>query len=241
MNNIKNKIIIADALVGLSEIPDESVDVCVTSPPYYGLRDYGHPNQIGLEQTPEEYIERLVNVFHEVRRVLKSDGTCWIVIADSYAGSGKGAALYPENAQKYKQGTNKGMVGASRVVNSKTNDPMKACAPRYGGHKYTNTPEKFYRTKSARAYDYRPKRNKRNVWTVTTKPYKGAHFATFPPDLIEPCILAGCREGGIVLDPFLGSGTTAAVAKKNHRDYVGIEVNAEYEPLIRARIDEVEI
>ena len=118
---------------------------------------------------------------------------------------------------------------------SKANGAMKAKAPRYGGKKYTENPDKFYRTKSGRAYDYRPKRNKRDVWTVTTKPYKGAHFATFPPDLIEPCVLAGCPVGGVVLDPFAGSGTTGMVAKQNGRDFVLIELNEEYVKLCENR------
>ena len=330
-----NKILFGDAIEMLKTLDSESVDVCVTSPPYYGLRDYGVSGQIGLEETPEEYIERLTAVFREVRRVLKKDGTLWVVIADSYSGFGKGAALYPDNAKKYKQGTNRGMVGAAATIKSKTpnikpknligipwllafslredgwflrddiiwakpnpmpesvkdrctksyehifmlsksahyyfdgeaiaepvaestvqrlsqdiehqsgssraygktNGAMKAAAPRYGGKKYTETPDKFNRTKSGNLYKYRPRRNKRNVWTITTKPYKGAHFATFPPDLIEPCILAGSRTAGVVLDPFLGSGTTAAVAVKLNRQYIGIELNNEYESLIQQRIE----
>ena len=111
-----NKIIFADAEQGLRTLQDNSIDTCITSPPYYGLRDYGASGQIGLESSPQEYIDRLVRVFREVRRVLKTDGTLWVVIADSYAGSGKGAAQYPDNAKKYKQGTNHGMVGASATT-----------------------------------------------------------------------------------------------------------------------------
>lgn len=324
-------IIQGDALNVLKTLGDESINCCVSSPPYYNLRDYGCAGQIGLENSPEEYIQKLVEIFREVKRVLKKDGTLWVNIADTYSGSGKGASNYPENAKRYKQGTNKGSVGTyiSRTVTadckpkdligipwmlafalradgwylrqdiiwakpnpmpesvkdrctksheyiflfskspryyfdgeaiaepvasstvarlsqdlekqqgahtpSKANGRMKAAAPRYGGKKYTEMPDKFYRTKSGGAYDYRPKRNKRDVWTVTTKPYKGAHFATFPPDLIEPCILAGCPEGGIVLDPFAGSGTTGMVAKKHGRDFVLIELNDEYIKLCRDR------
>lgn len=285
-------IIQGDALSVLKTLDDESVNCCVTSPPYYNLRDYGVDGQVGLESTPEEYIQKLVEIFREVRRVLKKDGTLWFNIGDSYAGSGKGASNYPDNAKKYKQGTNKGSVGSylSKTVSSdckpkdligipwmlafalradgwylrqdiiwhkpnpmpesvkdrctksheyilllskspryyfdseaiqedcvsqdkrpsalqrardkgyQTKDALNPEAymksvPRYGGKKYTENPDKFYRTKSGNAYDYRPKRNKRDVWTVTTKPYNGAHFATFPPDLIEPCILAGCPRG----------------------------------------------
>ncbi len=342
MINIKvvqmNRIIIGDALEGLRQISSGTVDCCVTSPPYYGLRDYGATGQIGLEDSPQEYIDRLVRVFQEVRRVLKPDGTLWVVIADSYAGSGKGAAQYPDNAKKYKQGTNQGMVGATATTKmpkafdgikakdligipwmlafalradgwylrqdiiwqkpnpmpesvrdrctksheyifllskssryyfnaeaiaeptaestkkrlsqnieaqagstrayGKTNGPMKACAPRYGGQKYTGTPDVFNRTKSGNLYELHSKRNKRSVWTVSTKPFKGAHFATYPDTLITPCILAGSREGGTVLDPFCGSGTTIQVAAQNGRNGIGIELNADYEPLIKARIGE---
>lgn len=329
------QILTGDALETLRKLPDESVNCCVTSPPYYNLRDYGVDGQIGLEETPEEYIEKLVEIFREVRRVLTNDGTLWVNIADSYAGSGKGASNYPDNAKNYKQGSNKGSVGSylsktastdckpkdligipwmlafalradgwylrSDIIWAKTN-PMPESVrdrctksheyiffltkrpkyyfdgkaieedsvskdkrpsamqrarendystkdrvhpeaylkkvPRYGGKKYTENPDQFYRTKSGHAYDYRPKRKKRDVWTVSTQPFKGAHFATFPPKLIEPCILAGCPENGIVLDPFAGSGTTGVVAIQNGRDFVGIELNPEYSQMIEQRISE---
>lgn len=320
-------ILQGDALSVLKTLDNESVSCCVTSPPYYNLRDYGVDGQIGLEASPEEYIQKLVEIFREVKRVLKNDGTLWVNIADSYAGSGKGrvkggvakretfgkiqsANIGTINGSLQKTQCNsckpKDLIGipwmlafalradgwylrqdiiwakpnpmpesvkdrctksheyifmlskspryyfdgeaiAEPVANStrarmlqdvenqqgsytpsKANGRMKAVAPRYGGKKYTETPDKFNRTKSGNLYDYRPKRNKRDVWTVTTKPYKGAHFATFPPDLIEPCILAGCPQGGAVLDPFAGSGTTGMVAKKNGRDFVLIELNEEY-------------
>jgi DNA modification methylase len=118
---------------------------------------------------------------------------------------------------------------------SKANGKMKAVLPRYGGKKYTENPDVFHRTKSGGLYEYRPKRNKRDVWVVTTKPFKGAHFATFPADLIEPCILAGCPEGGVVLDPFAGSGTTGMVARQNKRNFVLIELNDEYVKLCEDR------
>ena len=314
-----SRVIYADALEGLTQIPDGTVDTCITSPPYYGLRDYGVVGQIGLEATPEEYINRLVSVFREVRRTLKADGTLWIVIADSYAGSGKGAAAYPENAAQYKQGTNKGMVGALATTKVKTPGVkpkdligipwMLAFALREDGwylrsdiiwHKPNVMPEsvrdrptksyehilllaksrKYYYDNDAvlvpahydgrketinkgsskyegvvvpgnrpqsqhvagkpherwRFKDGKPVKNRRDIWTVNTKPFKGSHFATFPPELIEPCILAGSRVGGIVLDPFLGSGTTAATAKRLKREYIGIELNKEYKPLIDRRI-----
>lgn len=313
-----NRIIIGDALESLREIESETVDCCVTSPPYYGMRDYGMAGQIGLEHTPDEYIYRLVDVFREVRRTIKPDGTLWIVIADSYAGSGKGAAKYPENAAKYKQGTNHGMMGAVATTQTKTPGIkpkdmigipwMLAFALRTDGwylrsdiiwHKPNVMPESvkdrptkcyehvFMLAKSRRYYydadavlvpahydgrketlnkgsskyertvvpgnnpqsqhvagkpherwrfkDGKAVRNRRDIWKVSTRPFSGAHFATFPPELIEPCILAGSRPGGIVLDPFIGSGTTAEVANKHGRDCIGIEINPAYAEFIRKR------
>ena len=328
-----NKIIFADALKGLATLESNSVDTCITSPPYYGLRDYGNSGQIGLENTPNRYIERLVAVFREAWRVLKDDGTLWVVIADSYAGSGKGAwsnkngqketyVLDPgsaptkmpktfdgikakdlmgipwmlafalrsdgwylrqdiiwqkpnpmpesvkdrctksyehifllskrpryyfdaeaiseptaESTQKRLSQNIAGQTGSLRVP-GKLTGPMKACAPRYGGNKYTATPDVFNRSKSGNMYDFKEKRNKRDVWTISTKPYKGAHFATFPPDLIIPCVLAGSRSGGTVLDPFCGTGTTLQVANRFGRNGIGIELNTDYGPLIKDRLGE---
>lgn len=333
-----NEILFGDALEQLKTLESEIVDCCVTSPPYFMLRDYGVDGQIGLEEDPETYIEKLVSVFREVKRVLKPDGTLWVVIADSYAGSGKGrkkdgcSSTFSDkqlsnvgavsgrlNKTLYSDCKPKDLIGIpwmlafalrkdgwylrddiiwkkpnpmpesvrdrctksyehifmlsksknyyfdaesisepvadstvkrlsqnitdqkGSVAYGKTNGKMKAVAPRYGGKKYTETPEVFNRTKSGNMYEFRERRNKRNVWTVSTKPYKGSHFATFPPDLIEPCILAGSRSGGVVLDPFLGSGTTAAVALSLGREFIGIELNKEYEPLIKQRIENQQI
>lgn len=332
----QNTVIFGDALSALKTLNDESVDCCITSPPYYNLRDYGKEGQIGLESTPEEYIERLVSVFREVRRVLKTDGTLWVNIADSYAGSSKGRVkggvanidTFSEK-QRSNAGTINGILQKTQCSSCKPKDligipwmlafalradgwylrqdiiwhkpnPMPESVKdrctksheyifmlskspryyfdskaiqedsvsydkrpsalqrarekdyatkdrlnpeaylknnhRYGGKKYTENPDAFYRTKSANAYDYRPKRNKRDVWTVTTKPFKGSHFATFPDTLITPCILAGSREGGVVLDPFCGSGTTLMVANRYGRSGIGIELNDKYEELIKDRI-----
>jgi DNA modification methylase len=118
----------------------------------------------------------------------------------------------------------------------KTNGPMKACAPRYRGNKYTKDPETFYRTKSGDIYKYKPKRNKRDVWTISTRPYKGAHFATFPIELPETCLLAGCPNGGIAIDIFMGSGTTGVAAKKLNLDFIGIELNEKYCEMAKKRI-----
>ena len=309
-------ILQGDALSVLKTLQSESVDMCVTSPPYYGLRDYGVEGQLGLEESPEKYIDRLVEVFREVKRVLRDDGTLWLNIADCYAGSGKGAAQYPDNAAKYKQGTNKGMVGASKTTTVKTpgikhkdligipwmlafalradgwylrqdiiwhkpnpmpesvtdrctkaheyifllskrekyyfdSDATKEPAkdtkvsgsenpPRFGGKKYGENNERFYATKSGKPYQYTGLRNKRDVWSVTVRPFRGAHFATFPEALVEPCILAGSRRGGAVLDCFNGAGTTGVVCAKTGREYIGIELNPEYVRMSEERISAVQ-
>ena len=277
---------VGDCLETLRTLPDNSVHCCVTSPPYWGLRDYGHAGQIGLEQTPDEYVGRLVEVFREVRRVLRDDGTVWLNLGDSYAGgkgqNGNSKARLTAAARGYKQAAGTVLM-ATRPIDLPI-DGLKpkdlvgipwrvAFALQADGwwlrqdiiwHKPNPMPESvrdrctkaheyvFLLTKSARYfYDaaavaepsiypddnrkarstvdqkrmptasiagVRPgsatyaNRNRRSVWTVTTKPYKGAHFATMPPELAETCIRAGCPVGGAVLDPFTGRGTTLAVA-----------------------------
>jgi DNA modification methylase len=277
---------------------------CITSPPYYGLRDYGHEGQIGLEETPEEYIKQMVEVFRCVWDVLEDDGTLWINIGDSYAGNNS-------------QASNNGRAGfgnaRERVVNRtgeglKTKDLigipwMLAFALRAEGwylrqdiiwHKPNPMPEsvqdrctkaheyifllsksqKYHfdhvaikeplkgepeaRDKNAEGYqaDYSKgdrfskgervfgadgMANKRSVWTVNTKPYSGAHFAVFPTELIEPCILAGAPVGAIVLDPFMGSGTTAQVAQDLGRQYLGCELNPAYESLQKKRTSQTSL
>ena len=314
-----NRIIIGDALESLREIESDSVDCCVTSPPYFGLRDYGVDGQIGLEESPDEYIDKLVSVFHEVRRTLKPDGTLWIVIADSYAGSGKGRCkdgkFRQQTATMESEGQINSVLKRQRSVDGlKPKDMigipwMLAFALRADGwylrsdiiwHKPNVMPESvkdrptkcyehiFLLAKSRHYYydadavlvpahydgrketlnkgsskyaemvvpgnnpqsqhiagkpherwrfdkDGQPVKNRRDIWKVSTRPFSGAHFATFPPELIEPCILAGSRLGGTVLDPFLGSGTTAAVANKLGRDCIGIEINPAYAELIQNR------
>lgn len=298
-----------DALDILKTMPSESVNMCVTSPPYYGLRDYGVDGQIGLEKTPEAYIDRLTEVFREVRRVLRNDGTLWVNIGDSYAGSGKGAwdnkdvqkeVYVPDRdspqskmAKTWNGIKPKDLIGIpwmlafalradgwylrQDIIWQKPNpmpesvrdrctksheyifllsksqqyffnhDAMKEQAvlpavekrekqPRYGGKKYTETPDKFNRTKSGNAYDYTGYRNRRDVWSVTTQPFAGAHFAVFPEKLVEPCVLAGSPADGTVLDCFNGSGTTGVVCAKSGRNYIGIELNPEYVVLSNDRI-----
>ena len=251
--------------------------MCVTSPPYFGLRDYGVGGQIGLEQTPEEYIANMVAVFRAVRDVLADDGTLWLNIGDSY-GKGKQLLGIPWRLAFALQAD--GWVLRQDIIWSKPN-PMPE--PSHGrcvkAHEYV-----FLFAKSARYYfdnnalrepavqgvksgqstfnsvtadgDMKTQtttirhgrgkstlrsspdgmRNRRSVWTVTTRPYKGAHFATFPPALIEPCILAGSRPGDVVLDPFMGSGTTAQVALQHGRQYLGCELNQDYKALQDERI-----
>jgi DNA modification methylase len=315
-DNMQYKILQGDSLEQLQGLPDNSVNCCVTSPPYYGLRDYGYEKQIGLEETPEAYVQKLVEVFREVRRVLRDDGTCWVNLGDSYAGGKQGRSDAHEmassggiaNKRPHSEMGNQKWADVKPKqrpvpVNLKPKDligiPWRvAFALQADGwylrqdiiwHKPNPMPESvtdrctkaheyiFLLTKSARYwYDneavkeesiragdipgggrpatnsiekraafYRPEnsikpveptRNRRSVWTVATKPYKGAHFAVFPPDLIRPCILAGCPVGGTVLDPFGGSGTTAQVALEEGRNALLIELNPEYITLAKKRL-----
>lgn len=292
-------ILLGDVLEQLRTLPDESVNCVVTSPPYWGLRDYGVDGQIGLEKTPAEYIARMVVVFEEVRRVLRKDGTCWVNLGDSYARSfagcwGNDTSPSKRESHGHIQSRSKPPAGLkdkdlvgipwrfafalqdagwylrSEIIWAKPN-PM----PESVRDRPTKAHEQiFLLTKSAKYwYDadaiaepaLQPKgepketrqrkavmlgqsgghlgtnqgyetRNVRTVWEIATQPYKEAHFATFPPELPKRCILAGCPVGGVVLDPFLGSGTTAAVAIELGRKWIGIELNAQYAELARKRI-----
>ena len=309
----ENIIINRDCLLALRDLPDESVNCCVTSPPYYALRDYGMDAQIGREDSPEEYIRRLVLVFREVRRVLTADGTLWLNIADTYCGTGnKGGYLDPKNpkgrngqsvslARRASECKQKDMIGIpwllafalradgwylrSDIIWCKANPMPESCkdrpsrcyehvflltkskkyyydalaiaepiaegtAARYKGGRSVSSKYaeeipgqgKVQKLNAARAAgtitdaDISPVRNARDVWHINTVPYKGGHFAAYPPKLAERCILAGCPRGGIVLDPFFGSGTTGLAAVKNDRRYIGIELNAEYCELAKERI-----
>lgn len=327
------RLLIGDCRERLAELPEQSVHTCVTSPPYFGLRDYGHAGQIGLESTPDAFVAEMVAVFREVRRVLRDDGTCWINLGDSYnsgttkpsgasktadvggwttrSGDAAGArrtmsdslkvkdlmgipwrvafalqadgwylrqdiiwakpnpmpesvtdrctkaheylfllskspryyydaeaiaeAVAPSTVTRLAQNV-EDQQGSERVP-GKTNGAMKAKPPRFGGNKYGDSDE------GGRLYsgnDYTDakdgKRNKRTVWTVATQPFKEAHFATYPPELIEPCILAGCPQGGTVLDPFGGAGTTGMVADRLQRNAVLIELNPDYAAIAEKRL-----
>ena len=281
----------------LAELPGASVHTVVTSPPYYSQRDYGVDGQMGLEETPDDYITSMVTLFREVRRVLRTDGTCWINMGDSYAGSRCNSGNSLENTNAMQQTSVHSMAcGPTPVPHGlKPKDligiPWRlALALQADGwwlrqdiiwHKPNPMPESvtdrctkaheyiFLMTKAARYYydadaikepaqDWGTRerkegsafvngtpgrrrqwggenanhaltgRNRRSVWTCSTAPYKGAHFATFPPKLIEPCVKAGCPEGGTVLDPFMGSGTTGEVAINNSCRFIGIELNQDY-------------
>ena len=314
MTGFRNVVLNGDSREVLKGVPSEICDCCVTSPPYYALRDYGDERQIGLEQTPEEYIKQLVAVFHEVKRVLKPDGTLWVNIADSYWGSGSRGCDFTDyfTDTQSKQQTSKGTINLTNIPKLvgnmggvKNKDLigipwMLAFALRADGwylrqdiiwHKPNPMPESvrdrctksheyiFLLSKSPKYYydadaikepakpdasnrdrdkgklnsvpgrtrmgglktNHYTVRNKRDVWSVSTKPLKEAHYAAYPEELIEPCILAGSRVGGIVLDPFFGSGTTGRVAMRHGRDYLGIELNAEYIEISNRRTDNVQM
>jgi DNA modification methylase len=314
-----------DCLALLKTYPDRSVHCCVTSPPYFGLRDYGHAGQIGLEATPDAFVAEMVAVFREVRRVLRDDGTLWLNLGDSYAGSW-GAQSRPNgndngstlqggsmlSARQIEAHPKRALTGSIKntpgckpkdligipwrvafalqadgwylrqdIIWSKPNPLPESVTDRCTkSHEYI-----FLLSKSARYYydsdlikepvatdeaaqrvknktrneqrgkgdqegvynargkvapfsNWKPTRNKRSVWTVAPKPFKQAHFATFPPALIEPCVLAGCPLNGIVLDPFGGAGTTGLVATENGRRALLIELNSDYAAMADKRIRE---
>ena len=302
---MKDTILFGDARETLSAFIDKA-RMCVTSPPYYGLRNYGdEEKQIGQEETPEEYISNLVEVFREVRDVLTDDGTLWVNIGDSYYNyrPGKGQALNKQTVSSNDQDLpQKCARRGNKLDGLKEKDLigipwMLAFALRADGwylrqdiiwHKPNPMPESV-RDRCTKAHEYLfllsknkkyyydieaikepakdwgtrdrtkgkyhnqgsglqphsgltksyPKKNKRSVWSISPRPYKGAHFAVFPPELIEPCILAGSKPGDIILDPFMGSGTTAMVAKKLSRYYLGCELHREYDSLQTDRISSI--
>ena len=294
-------ILCGDALEQLRTLEPESVHTCVTSPPYYNLRDYGAAGQIGMEDTPEEYIGKLVDVFREVRRVLRQDGTLWVNIGDSYAT--RSGPQPPTNTRNTCGHTAKHRPSGYKYKDLMGIPWLLAFALRADGwylrqdliwHKTNAMPESvrdrctkaheyiFLLSKSERYYfdaaairepcgvkgnartfrgggaytggrsfqnstrvereshgnsaNNTGGRNKRSVWSIATAQFKAAHYATFPERLVEPCILAGCPEGGTVLDPFAGSGTTGVVAKRLRRHFVGVEINPDYWQMATDRI-----
>ncbi len=275
---MKDTILYGDCRETLKEF-DSKARMCVTSPPYYGLRNYGgEEDQIGLEQTPEEYVNNLVKVFREVRNCLTDDGTCWVNLGDSYYNyrPGKGQAIHKQSVSKTNQDLpstcarrgnkleglkEKDLIGipwmfafAMRadgwylrqdIIWNKPNPMPESVRDRCTkSHEYI-----FLFSKSQNYYfdvnaikestvDGKGLKRKKTVWEIKTKPYKGAHFAVYPPELIEPCIKAGSEEGDLVLDPFMGSGTTALVAKSLQRHYLGCELHEDYGKLIQTRLSE---
>jgi len=263
------KILKGDCRKTLQSLPAESINTCVTSPPYWGLRDYGEDEQLGLEETPEAFVENLVQVFREVKRVLRDDGTVWLNLGDSYL-INKQLGGIPWQVAFALQAD--GWYLRQDIIWHKPNPMPESVTDRCTkAHEYifllSKSPKYYFDNEAIKedakfpdgpksadkirkgvgkhGMDTRSglnkigaisKRNKRSVWTVTTKPFKGAHFATFPMDLIEPCVLAGCPEGGTVLDPFGGSGTTAVVANGHNRDAIICELNSEYIDIAEQRI-----
>lgn len=259
----RSLVIEADARVAVRKLPANSLQCCVTSPPYWSLRDYEMAGQIGLEPTVEEYIERLVEVFSDVRRVLRDDGILWLNIGDAYTSGDRSYRApdkkNPVRAMSYRPNTPLGLkpkdlVGIpwrlafalqrdgwylrSDIIWYKPNSMPESVKDRPTcAHEYLfllSKAERYY-------YDYEAMReprgrNRRSVWSVPTEAFKGAHFATFPPALIKPCILAGSRSGDFVLDPFFGSGTVGVVCNGLGRRYIGIELNPEYVKIAAERL-----
>lgn len=303
----------------LRQLPAGSINCCVTSPPYWKQRNYGIEGQIGLEETPDEYVATMVEVFQEVKRVLADDGTVWLNLGDSYAGNATGSdttrsmlgggkmtqTVAGNRPDKCGDGLKqKDLVGIpwlvafalradgwylrSEIIWSKPNAMPESihdrptCAhekvfllsksSRYFYDKESvkekaewkrwgdQTNAKYNQTNNGKAgfikdrskkhiYEYINSpgdqegltKNLRNVWTIMTQPYPEAHFATYPEALVEPCIKAGCPEGGTVLDPFIGSGTTAFVARKHGRKCIGIELNEDYAKLIAKRTQQLSL
>jgi len=362
LDEIINKVICGDCITVMKGIPDNSIDCCITSPPYWGLRDYGTAkweggdptcdhkqylgghgeksqkqltsegtqkynykdtcgkcgakridSQLGLEKTPEEYVTKMVEVFREVKRVLKKEGTLWLNLGDSYAGSGCETNDYRTEASKSINKSDimfckkppqqkianiglkpKDLVGIpwkvafalqsdgwylrQDIIWAKPNPMPESVTDRCTkSHEYifllAKSRSYYYDSEAIKEPNANPKRtnyqagsrifgknndrndndfsertkdviydgrNKRSVWVVTTKPFSDAHFATFPKDLIKPMVLAGCPRGGIVLDPFMGAGTTGLVAKKLNRNYIGIELNPDYIKMAEKRINNTE-
>ena len=275
---MKDTILFGDCRDTLKEFTGKA-RMCVTSPPYYGLRNYGDEDeQIGQEDTPEQFIDNLVKVFREVRNVLTDDGTCWVNLGDSYYNyrPGRGQGLVKQTVSNTKQDLpDLCPRRGNKLDGLKEKDLigipwMFAFAMRADGwylrqdiiwHKPNPMPESvrdrctksheyiFLFSKSQNYYfdvdaikestvDGKGLKRKKTVWEVKTKPYKGAHFAVYPPELIESCIKAGSEEGDTVLDPFMGSGTTALVSKSLQRHYIGCELHEEYGKLIQTRLSE---
>ncbi|MGI6124399.1 MAG: DNA-methyltransferase [Acetivibrionales bacterium] len=305
-----NKIILSDCLTGIKQMPDSSVDCCISSPPYWGLRDYGVDGQIGLEENYSEFIAKLIELYIEIQRVLKPTGTCFVNLGDTYAGSGSGTtknadtSKYVENskqvyvlpngtakASKFR-GTNLnksllmiperfaiGMIDAgwilrNQIIWHKPNQMPSSAKDRFTvdfekifffvkqstGYYFEQQLEKSiwaeqdnrsvngasegkgkteqgnYSMQKCGSYTDGGMKNMRTVWSINTEPFPEAHFATYPEKLVKRMIEAGCPENGLVLDPFMGAGTTAVVAKKLNRNYTGFELNPKYKLIAENRL-----
>lgn len=316
---MKTQILNGDCIEMMKTLPEKSINCCVTSPPYFGLRDYGHEGQIGLEETPEAFVQKMVDVFREVKRVLRDDGTLWLNLGDSYYNyrPGKGQALAKQSCARNDQDLpqncarrgnkldglkEKDLIGIpwrvafalqadgwylrQDIIWHKPNPMPESVQDRCTkAHEYifliSKSPSYYYERMAiaepaiyakqhankatswgnkkieagvkANIEQYKQigvennktcleggMRNKRSVWSVNVKPYSEAHFATYPPELIKPCILAGCPKDGVVLDPFGGSGTTAQVAMEHGRNAILCELNPEYVKLINHRLAQVQ-
>ncbi len=299
------QILVGDVRQQLCNLPGNSVHCTVTSPPYFGLRDYGCDGQIGLEPTPDAYVTEMVNVFREVRRVLRDDGTLWLNLGDSYSQQGKwggstggkhASGLHGDNGSRdrrefglpFKQrlmiparvalalqadgwwlrdeiiwhkpnpmpvsvtdrttpahemlymfskssryhydmeAVKEPAVGGIRKPQRKRPDRLEPIPPRHASFGATHT--------ALDAHESDGTRQPRSVWSIATRPFRGAHFATFPPDLVRPCVLVGCPVGGTVLDPFFGAGTTGLVARELGRSTIGVELNPNYAAIARLRL-----
>jgi site-specific DNA-methyltransferase (cytosine-N4-specific) len=263
------EIFLGDCLEVLRRLDGERFQMCVTSPPYWGLRDYGIPGQIGAETKVDDYVSALVNVFREVRRVLAKDGTVWLNLGDSYTSGGRRwrqtDKKNPARAMDYRAPTPEGLkpkdlIGVpwrvafalqadgwwlrSDVIWHKPNAHPESVKDRPARvHEYlfllTKSQDYFYDWQAVRERATGPdggKRNRRSVWSINTEPFADAHFATFPPALVAPCLQAGTHRGSEVIDPFFGSGTVGEVCADLGRRFVGIELNREYAQIARKRL-----
>jgi DNA modification methylase len=300
-----HRIIEGDCIKGMATLPDGCINTCITSPPYFGLRDYeGGEDEIGQEDTVEGYVQKMVDVFRGVKRILRDDGTLWLNLGDSYMSAkncapppqtvggqrGMPSDFVPANRKDQKGLKQKDLIGIpwrvafalqadgwylrQDIIWHKPNPMPESVEDRCTkAHEYifllskkpryyydfeaikepaqnwgtrdrsqmrdgTTDPKLKHHGLEGKEWEENPMKNKRSVWTVTTRSYKGAHFATFPKDLILPCVLAGCPKDGTVFDPFTGSGTTAVVSLLNGRNYIGTELNHDYVKLAEDRIAE---
>lgn len=266
----ESSIFEGDALNVLSRLPSDCVQCVVTSPPYWGLRDYGIEGQIGLEETLAQYINRLVSIFSEVKRILKPEGTLWLNIGDGYTSGNRGwrapdkknqaraMSVRPETPEGLKP---KDLLGIpwrlafalqddgwflrTDIIWHKPNAMPESVKDRPNrDHEYvflfSKSERYFYDVESTKEPTSIAKRNKRTVWSINTQPFPEAHFATFPPALVEPCLLAGTQENDFVLDPFFGSGTVGVVCQKLSRNFLGVELHPKYIEIALRRLKRLE-